>query len=76
MKGAHADLKNSAGRWGGANTAAAFLWQFVGDHRRWAHLDIAGVAYLGNEEERKKGATGFGLAAAIDWLRVLAGARG
>jgi leucyl aminopeptidase len=30
MKGAHADLKNSGGRWGGASTAAAFLSQFVG----------------------------------------------
>ena len=33
MKGTHADLKNSAGRWGGACTAAAFLSQFVGGHR-------------------------------------------
>jgi len=53
-----ADMANSAGRWAGANTAAAFLHAFVKD-RPWAHLDIAGTAW---SEDRKpyqpKGATG------------------
>lgn len=53
-----ADILNSAGRWGGAATAAMFLCEFVKD-RPWAHLDIAGTAW---SEERKayqpKGATG------------------
>jgi leucyl aminopeptidase len=53
-----ADIVNSAGRWGGASTAAAFLREFVNDVP-WAHLDIAGTAW---SEERKpyqpKGATG------------------
>jgi leucyl aminopeptidase len=40
-----ADLMNSGGRPGGACTAAAFLWDFVGD-TPWAHLDIAGVMHL------------------------------
>jgi leucyl aminopeptidase len=75
MKGTHADLKNSAGRWGGACTAAAFLSQFVGDVKNWAHMDIAGVAYVGNDQDSKKrGATGYGVATAIAWLRRLAGA--
>ena len=52
MKGSHADLRNSAGRSGGANTAAAFLSQFVGDVQRWAHLDIAGVANVEARERR------------------------
>ena len=72
MKGTHADLKNSAGRWGGANTAAAFLSQFVGDLSRWAHLDIAGVAWVDPKEEGYKGATGFGVACTVDWVRQLA----
>ncbi len=38
-----ADIKNAAGRWGGASTAAAFLQEFVGK-TAWAHLDIAGTA--------------------------------
>jgi leucyl aminopeptidase len=71
MKGKHADLKNSAGRWGGANTAAAFLSHFVGGLRRWAHLDIAGVAWVNPEDQGYRGATGFGVACTLDWLRRL-----
>jgi leucyl aminopeptidase len=73
MRGHHADLKNVAGRWGGANTAAAFLSQFVGDLARWAHFDIAGAAYVGNDEDEPKGATGYGVHLSVDWLRRLAG---
>ncbi|MFL6231788.1 MAG: leucyl aminopeptidase family protein [Thermoanaerobaculia bacterium] len=74
MKGTHADLRNSAGRWGSANTAAAFLSQFTGEVRRWAHLDIAGVANVKNDHGRPcAGATGFGVATAVGWLRRLAG---
>ena len=51
MKGTHADLRNSAGRWGSASTAAAFLSQFVGEVQRWAHLDIAGVANVKAERD-------------------------
>ncbi len=50
-----ADVRNlGTGRWGGANTAAAFLKQFVqecegedGEMSQipWAHLDIAGTAW-------------------------------
>ena len=69
MRGHHADLKNVAGRWGGANTAAAFLSQFVGDLTRWAHFDIAGAAYIGHDEEEPRGATGYGVHLTVDWLR-------
>jgi leucyl aminopeptidase len=73
MKSLHADLRNSAGRWGGASTAAAFLSQFVGGLERWAHLDIAGVAYARSEDGRGSAATGFGVACLVDWLRRQAG---
>jgi leucyl aminopeptidase len=43
IKGEVADLRNSAGREGGAIKAAAFLWAAVEDGTQWAHLDIAGV---------------------------------
>ena len=53
-----ADMINSAGRPGGAVTAAAFLREFVGD-RPWAHLDIAGTAWAESSEPyQPKGATG------------------
>ena len=71
MKGTHADLRNSAGRWGSANTAAAFLSQFVGDVPRWAHLDIAGVANVKADRAACSGATGFGVATLVGWLREL-----
>jgi leucyl aminopeptidase len=43
-----ADIKNSGGRHGGAITAAAFLQNFVGSVP-WAHLDIAGTAWIGDQ---------------------------
>ena len=43
IKGEVADLRNSAGREGGAIKAAAFLEAAVEDGTEWAHLDIAGV---------------------------------
>jgi leucyl aminopeptidase len=45
LKSAFADLANVGGRWGGAITAALFLKEFAGD-TPWAHLDIAGTAWL------------------------------
>ncbi len=70
MKGTHADLKNSAGRPGGASTAAAFLSQFVGGLATWAHLDIAGMANLKTDKDgQTAGATGFGVASAVSWVR-------
>lgn len=70
MKGNHADLKNSSSRWGGANTAAAFLSEFVGDLDQWAHFDIAGGAYISRDsDEQAVGATGYGVALTLNWLR-------
>jgi leucyl aminopeptidase len=71
MKGNHADLKNAGTRWGSANTAAAFLSQFVGGLGRWGHLDIAGPAmHMG--ENSDSGATGYGVGLTVAWLRRLA----
>ncbi len=69
MKSLHADLKNSAGRAGSACTAAAFLSQFTGGLQSWGHLDIAGTAYLSHEGVKRGGATGFGVAFTVAWLR-------
>ena len=54
LKSNFADFANVAGRDGGAITAAAFLGKFT-QGLRWAHLDIAGTAYLGGAH---KGSTG------------------
>lgn len=64
-----ADIKNTAGRHGGAITAAAFLAKYVGD-TSWAHLDIAGSAWTTEElPYLTKGATGFGVRLVVDLLR-------
>ena len=53
-----ADLKNIGGREGGACTAAAFLEAFT-DGLPWAHLDIAGTAWIEKpREDAAAGATG------------------
>jgi leucyl aminopeptidase len=66
-----ADLKNSAGRNGGAITAAAFLSQFVGK-TPWCHLDVAGTAWTEKEIGGFiPGATGVGVRLVIELLSTL-----
>jgi leucyl aminopeptidase len=61
-----ADMINSAGRPGGAVTAAAFLREFVED-TPWAHLDIAGTAWAETKEPyQPKGATGVAVRTLIE----------
>ena len=56
-----ADMKNVGGRPGGAITAAQFLQRFV-NGRKWAHLDIAGMAWAGKDAPlTPKGATAYGV---------------
>jgi leucyl aminopeptidase len=58
-----ADMKNSASREGGSITAACFLERFVDEGVKWAHLDIAGVAWSDKASHLyDKGATGWGVA--------------
>ena len=58
MKSEIADIINSGGRAGGAITAAMFLREFVGT-TPWAHLDIAGTAWIDEAKPwATKGASG------------------
>ena len=63
-----ADLKNYAGRWGGAITAALFLKEFIREGTAWAHLDVAGPAW----DEAAGLPTGFGTATLVEWVTGLA----
>ena len=54
LKSNFADMANIGGREAGTVTAACFLARYAKDYR-WAHIDIAGTAWLGGS---KKGATG------------------
>jgi leucyl aminopeptidase len=54
LKSNFADIPNIAGRDAGTITAACFLSRFTKKYH-WAHMDIAGTAWVSGE---KKGATG------------------
>jgi len=64
LKSNFADFANVAGRDGGAITAGAFLAKFT-KGLRWAHMDIAGSAYVGGAA---KGSTGRPIALLTDYL--------
>ena len=59
-----ADFANVGSRDGGASIAAQFLSRFV-ENIPWAHLDIAGVAWL---QGTAKGATGRPVGLLVDYL--------
>lgn len=67
-----ADIVNSAGRWGGAITAAMFLKEFAED-TPWIHLDIAGTAWM---EDQKpwiaKGPSGIALRSLVEFVKSFA----
>jgi leucyl aminopeptidase len=68
LKSEIADLVNSAGRYASAITAALFLQEFCGG-LPWAHLDVAGTAYLSKPKfYNTTKATGFGLRLLVDFL--------
>lgn len=68
LKSSVADMQNTGSRWGGASTAGLFLREFVKDVK-WAHIDIAGVAYLDKPQgEFIKGSTGAGVRALLNYI--------
>jgi leucyl aminopeptidase len=72
LKSDVADLKHMGDRYGGTITAALFLKEFVGK-TKWAHLDIAGPAFLDRAHGTSpKGGTGFGIATGVRFLESLA----
>jgi leucyl aminopeptidase len=64
-----ADLKNiSMKPIGDCIVAAKFLEQFIESHPKWAHLDIAGVAFGSVGYAKEKAATGFGVQLLADLI--------
>ena len=64
LKSNFADIANVGGREGGACTAASFLGKFAKD-LEWAHLDVAGTAWLSGAQ---KGSTGRPVSLLVDFL--------
>ena len=64
-----ADLKNIGSQHAGALTAGLFLKEFVGEGIPWAHLDIAGPAFLDSDNgDMPRGGTGFGVRLLLDLM--------
>ena len=70
LKSNFADFANIGGRDGGAITAGCFLGKFT-DGLNWAHLDIAGTAWLSGQQ---KGASGRPVPLLSDLLLARCGA--
>ena len=73
MKGTFADLQN-IGKSGtaGTITAGAFLSEFVPEEIPWAHIDIAGTAWVESPKPwTAPGATLFGARTLIEWIKGL-----
>lgn len=69
LKSDVADMRNTGTRYGGASSAGMFLKEFVTDNVRWAHMDVAGTAFLDKpQHEFSKGATGVGVRTIINYL--------
>ena len=64
LKSNFADIANIGGREAGSITAACFLARFTKKYH-WAHLDIAGTAWLSGQ---KKGATGRPVALLVQYI--------
>jgi leucyl aminopeptidase len=64
LKSNFADIANVGGREGGACTAASFLGKFAKD-LKWAHLDVAGTAWVSGAQ---KGSTGRPVPLLVDFL--------
>ena len=70
-----ADMKNTGGRSAGTINAGIFLKEFVPKNVPWAHLDVAGVAHFEKEQSGwPPGASGFGVALTMEFLRKRFGA--
>ncbi len=71
LKSDIADLKNAGGKTASLLSSAAFLSEFAGDVP-WAHLDIAGTAWVEKEKPYvPKGASGIGTRLILNFIKEL-----
>lgn len=65
-----ADIKNYNGKpIEGAINAAKFLESFTENHKKWMHLDIAGVAFGASPYAKMKSASGFGIQLITNFIK-------
>lgn len=70
LKSRFADMRNIGGRAAGSITAAQFLQRFIETGTKWAHIDIAGVAWREGEKQPTdpSWASGFGPRLLSRWI--------
>jgi leucyl aminopeptidase len=70
LKSKFADMRNIGGRAAGSITAAQFLKRFIKDGVKWAHIDIAGAAWVEGEKSALdvSWASGFGPRLLDRWI--------
>ncbi|MDO8339917.1 MAG: leucyl aminopeptidase [Candidatus Burarchaeum sp.] len=76
VKSKVADVKNIGSEVGDAGTitAACFVWNFLNEKTKWAHLDIAGTSWMTRDKPfRQSGATGVGVRLLVELARNLTG---
>jgi leucyl aminopeptidase len=74
LKSSIADIKNSGPRKASSASGAMFIQQFVKKTIPWAHLDIAGTAFLSElKSYHPTAATGVGIRLIVDFLEHLDG---
>jgi leucyl aminopeptidase len=70
LKSEWADMRNTGGRAAGTINGGIFLKEFAPVGVPWAHLDVAAVAHFEKEQSGwPAGATGFGVALTIEFLK-------
>ena len=75
LKSAHADMRNIGDGSAGTIIGGAFLKKFIPDGLPWAHIDIAGGAWLEKDTpDHGVGATLFGARLLVDWMEHNEGA--
>jgi leucyl aminopeptidase len=74
LKGTWGQIKNVGAREAGSITAALFLEHFVTDDVRWAHLDVAGTAFIDSPVPPYiAGATGQMVRGLTNWAESISG---
>ncbi len=65
-----ADIRNFSGNpLAGATSAAKFLEAFTEDHKKWMHLDIAGVSFGASPYAKMKSASGYGIQLITEFIK-------
>ncbi len=84
LKSGVADIKNSGGRAASSSTAGKFLEEFVAADIPWAHLDIAGTAWIAEDPTEyvhkpylpRRGPTGITIRTLVELLSSTGGSGG